>query len=93
MAISIVLIAVLSAIFLYSCDHIESRVLITTWGVCLGKTNVTWLVIDFYDFFLLTKQNLPSLVILSFFAALGFSIVIGIKINISIAWTLPFIIL
>lgn len=33
------------------------------------------------------------LVILSFFAALGFGILIGIKININIAWTLPFIII
>merc|ERR1719330_279869 len=33
------------------------------------------------------------LVILSFFAALGFAILIGIKININIAWTLPFIII
>merc|ERR1719330_207346 len=33
------------------------------------------------------------LVVLSFFAALGFAILIGIKININIAWTLPFIII
>jgi len=34
-----------------------------------------------------------TLVVLGFFAALGFVILIGIKINITIAWTLPFIIL
>lgn len=34
-----------------------------------------------------------ALVIISFFAAIGFGVLIGIKINVSIAWTLPFIIL
>ena len=66
-AISIVLIAVFSAIFLFSSDVIESKVLVTLIGVCL--------------------------VILSFFAALGFGILCGIKVNVNIAWTLPFIIL
>jgi hypothetical protein len=67
MAISIIIIAVFSAIFLFSCDVIESRVLVTTIGV--------------------------GLVLLSFFAALGLGILLGIKINVNIAWTLPFIIL
>jgi hypothetical protein len=66
-AISIVLIAVFSAIFLFSFDVIESKVLVTLIGV--------------------------GLVILSFFAALGFGILCGIKVNVNIAWTLPFIIL
>jgi hypothetical protein len=34
-----------------------------------------------------------SLVILAFYAALGFALMVGIKINITIAWTLPFIML
>jgi hypothetical protein len=34
-----------------------------------------------------------SLVILAYFAALGFALLIGIKINVTIAWTLPFIII
>ncbi|CAB9518817.1 Protein patched homolog 1 [Seminavis robusta] len=34
-----------------------------------------------------------GLVVLSYFAALGFSIMIGIKINVATAWTLPFILL
>lgn len=34
-----------------------------------------------------------SLVVLAFFAALGFSILIGYKISVNIAWTLPFIML
>jgi hypothetical protein len=34
-----------------------------------------------------------GLVILAFFAAIGFGLLIGIKINITIAWTLPFIML
>lgn len=67
MAISIIIIAIFSAIFLASCDLIESRVLVTIIGV--------------------------ALVILSFFAALGVSILAGIKINITIGWTLPFIII
>ena len=66
-AISIIIIAVFSAIFLFSCDAIESKVLVTTVGV--------------------------GLVLLSFFAALGLGILLGIDINVNIAWTLPFIIL
>jgi predicted RND superfamily exporter protein len=31
--------------------------------------------------------------VLSFFAALGFAILIGVKISVTIAWTLPFVIL
>jgi len=65
--ISIVVIAVVSALFLISFDVIESRVLITLWGV--------------------------GLVVLSFFAALGFGLMLGIKINVNIAWTLPFVII
>ena len=34
-----------------------------------------------------------GLVILSYFAALAFSIIIGIKVNVATAWTLPFILL
>lgn len=34
-----------------------------------------------------------ALVVISFFAAIGFSILVGVKINVTIAWTLPFIIL
>jgi hypothetical protein len=34
-----------------------------------------------------------ALVLLAFFASIGFAILIGIKINVTIAWTLPFIIL
>jgi hypothetical protein len=34
-----------------------------------------------------------ALVLLAFFASVGFAILIGIKINVTIAWTLPFIIL
>lgn len=66
-AISIIVILAFSVIFLFSFDPIESRVLLTFFGV--------------------------SLVVLSFFAALGLGILFGIKINVNIAWTLPFIIL
>lgn len=34
-----------------------------------------------------------GLVILAFFAAVGFGIILGIKINVTIAWTLPFVML
>jgi predicted exporter len=34
-----------------------------------------------------------GLVLLAFFAAIGLAILIGIKVNVTIAWTLPFIIL
>jgi hypothetical protein len=34
-----------------------------------------------------------GLVNLAFFAAIGFGLLVGIKINITIAWTLPFIML
>jgi hypothetical protein len=34
-----------------------------------------------------------GLVLLAFFAAIGFGLLVGIKINITIAWTLPFIML
>jgi hypothetical protein len=30
---------------------------------------------------------------MAFFAAVGFGLIIGIKVNINIAWTLPFIML
>lgn len=33
------------------------------------------------------------LVIFAYFAAVGFGLIVGIKINITIAWTLPFILL
>jgi hypothetical protein len=67
MAISILLIAFFSVMFLIQFDWIKSRVLITLVGV--------------------------GLVLLAFFASIGFAILLGIKINITIAWTLPFIIL
>jgi hypothetical protein len=67
-AISIIVIAVFSVIFLANVgDPVESRVMITLVGV--------------------------GLVILAFFAAIGFGLLVGIKINIAIAWTLPFIML
>eukprot|EP00934_Nitzschia_sp_Nitz4_P000903 Nitzschia sp. Nitz4//scaffold385_size13641//5741//8870//NITZ4_008972-RA/size13641-snap-gene-0.9-mRNA-1//-1//CDS//3329549950//903//frame0 len=34
-----------------------------------------------------------ALVLMAFFAAVGFGLIVGIKINITIAWTLPFILL
>jgi hypothetical protein len=34
-----------------------------------------------------------GLVILAFYAAIGFGLLVGIKINITIAWTLPFVML
>jgi hypothetical protein len=66
-AVSIVIIAAFSVLFVFSCDIVESRIMITVLGV--------------------------GLVILAFFAAIGFGLIIGIKINITIAWTLPFIML
>eukprot|EP00977_Amphora_coffeiformis_P025775 scaffold22137_cov164-Amphora_coffeaeformis.AAC.1 len=65
--ISIFIIAFFSAMFLFSFDFVESRVLITMVGV--------------------------ALVVLSFFSALGFGILTGVKINVTIAWTLPFVII
>mmetsp|Transcript_5416 Transcript_5416/g.7833 ORF Transcript_5416/g.7833 Transcript_5416/m.7833 type:complete len:1444 (-) Transcript_5416:63-4394(-) len=65
--VSIILIAVVSGIFLFSFDLISSQV-----GVCMVGV---------------------ALVIIAFFSAIGFGVLIGIKINVSIAWTLPFIIL
>lgn len=67
MAISILVIAAVSALFLTNPDPVESRVLLTLVGF--------------------------SLVLISFFGALGLGILLGIKININIAWTLPFIIM
>lgn len=66
-AISIICIAVFSALFLISSNPVESRVLVTLVGVIL--------------------------VTIAFFAAVGFAILVGIKINVTIAWTLPFIML
>jgi hypothetical protein len=66
-SISIVLIALFSALFLFSPDWVESRVLITLLGV--------------------------ALVVIAFFGALGFALLVGVKISVTIAWTLPFIIL
>jgi hypothetical protein len=66
-AISILIILVFSAMFLFSCDLVESRVLVTTVGV--------------------------ALVLLAYFASIGFALMVGIKINITIAWTLPFILM
>jgi len=67
MAISIVIIALFSIIFLFDRDPVESRVVLTLIGV--------------------------TLVILAFFAALGFGVLVGIKLNINTVWTLPFIML
>ena len=67
MAMSIVVIVVFSAVFLFSPNLVESRVVLTLFGV--------------------------GLVLASFFGALGLGILIGIKVNVNIAWTLPFIIL
>jgi len=66
-SISIVLIALFSALFLFSWDWVESRVGITLLGVVL--------------------------VVLAFLGALGFALLVGVKISVTIAWTLPFIIL
>jgi len=63
--ISVGLIAVVSILFLASCNMVDSRIGITLVGVII--------------------------VLLSFLGALGCSILLGIKININIAWTLPFI--
>lgn len=65
--ISIIIIAVVSAVFLFSFDAISSQV-----GVCMVGV---------------------ALVTICFFGAIGCGVLIGIKINVSIAWTLPFIIL
>lgn len=65
-AISILLIAVFSALFLFSSNSVESRVLVTLVGV--------------------------ALVVVAFFGAVGFALLTGVKISVSIAWTLPFII-
>jgi hypothetical protein len=54
-SIAIVLIAIFSAIFLFSLDMVESRVLITLVGV--------------------------GLVVMSFFAALGFGLLVGTKVR------------
>ena len=66
-AVSIIIIAVFSVIFVFQFDVIESRVGIMLVGV--------------------------GLVILAYFAAVGFALIVGIKINITIAYTLPFIML
>jgi hypothetical protein len=65
-AISIICIALFSAMFLCSTNAIDSRVLITLIGV--------------------------GLVVLAFFAALGFALLVGTKLNSALTWTLPFII-
>jgi len=67
MLISFCIIAIFSILFLASSNKVESRIVITTTGVCL--------------------------VILSFFGALGTAIIAGIKLNITIGWTLPFILI
>lgn len=65
LAASVLIIAFFSTAFLFDCNPIESRVMITLFGVLL--------------------------VLLSYFAAVGFGLILGIKVNINIAWTLPFI--
>ena len=66
-AISILVIASFSVLFLASRNPVESRIGITLLGVFL--------------------------VMLAFFASVGLGVLIGIKINLTIAWTLPFVIL
>ena len=66
-AVSIIIIAAFSVLFVLTFDAVESRIMITVMGV--------------------------ALVILAFFAAVGFGLIVGIKINVTIAWTLPFIML
>jgi len=65
LAASVLIIAFFSVVFLFDCDPIESRAMITLFGVLL--------------------------VLISYFAAVGFGLILGIKVNINIAWTLPFI--
>lgn len=65
--LSIAVITFFSAIFLFSFDLVESRVLITLVGV--------------------------GLVVLLYFSALGFGLLTGVKINVTIGWTLPFVII
>jgi hypothetical protein len=65
--VSIVIIGFFSVLFVFSCDIVESTVILTGLGV--------------------------GLVVFAFFAAVSFGLIIGIKINITIAWTLPFIML
>ena len=65
MAVSIIIIAVFSALFLFSRDMIESRVLVTLVGV--------------------------GLVVLSFFAAVGFSLLLGIKVSTVHDTFIPFV--
>ncbi|CAB9518815.1 Protein patched homolog 1 [Seminavis robusta] len=66
-AVSILIIASFSVIFLASRDPVKSRIGITLVGIIL--------------------------VMLAFFASVGLGILIGIKVNLTIAWTLPFVIL
>ena len=66
-AVSIIIIAAFSALFVVDFDFVESRIMIALLGV--------------------------ALVILAFFAAVGFGLIVGIKINVTVAWTLPFIML
>ena len=63
--IAIFFIALFSVMFLFNCDQVESRVLITLIGVIL--------------------------VVLAYFAAVGFAVLVGVKISVAMAWTLPFI--
>lgn len=66
-AISILVIAAFSVLFLASRNAVESRIGITLLGVIL--------------------------VMLAFFASVGLGVLVGIKINLTIAWTLPFVVL
>lgn len=63
--ISVIIIAIMSMLFLFNKNMVQSRMGITLVGVLI--------------------------VILSFVASLGFAVLIGIKINVTMAWTLPFI--
>ena len=60
-AVSIVIIAFFSGLFMFSANFVECRVEIALVGV--------------------------ALVVLSFFAALGFGLLTGVKVNETIAWT------
>jgi Patched family len=67
MIISMAVLVILSTLFFFNFDLLESRLVLSLVGV--------------------------ALIVLSFLAATGFTILVGIRIDVKVAWTLPFVLI
>ena len=84
--ISVIIIAVMSMIFLFNCDLVESRMGITFVGVVIVILSFVASLGKYGRFF-----ELPLSLISHLLFSSGCAVLTGIKINVNMAWTLPFI--